>query len=86
MGVRERIFRLLDRGHVDVDPDEFVDLTTVHVGAGPLLVAQLQQAGIDAIGEDAFNPGTQVLSDYRVMVRRRDLASAAEVSDHRGPR
>jgi len=76
---RERIFRLLDRGHYDVDPEEYVDFAVVHVGVGPMLVARLQEAGVEAIGEDTFNPGTQVLSDYRVMVRRRDLETATTV-------
>ena len=46
-----------------------------------MLVAQLLDAGVDAIGEDTFNVGTQVLSDYRVMVRRKDLAVALDISD-----
>lgn len=40
-----------------------------------------QEAGIDAKGHDTFNVGTQVLSDYSVTVRRRDLAAAAQVYD-----
>ena len=44
-----------------------------------MLVSQLQEAGIEAIGEDTFNPGMQVLSDYRVMARRRDLETATTV-------
>ena len=82
MTLRDRLLRLLDRGRVDPDPDEYVDFTVVHVAEGPMLVARLQDAGVDAIGEDTFNPGTQVLSDYRVMVRRRHLAAAAEVAGH----
>jgi hypothetical protein len=79
VGLRERIFRLLDRGSADVDPDEFVEFAVVHVGAGPLLVERLREAGIEATGHDTFNPGTQVLSDYSVSVRRRDLPAAAQV-------
>ena len=81
MNVRERIFHWLDRGSADLDPDEFVEFAVVRAAAGPLLVARLQQAGIDATGHDAFNVGTQVLSDYSVRVRRRDVAAAAEVYD-----
>ena len=81
MGLRDRIFQWLDRGSTDLDQDEFVEFAVVHVGAGPLLVARLQEAGIDATGHDTFNPGTQVLSDYSVSVRRRDLAAAAQVYD-----
>ncbi len=81
MGLRDRILQLLDRGSTDLDPDEFVEFAVVHAGAGPLLVARLRQAGIDANGHDTFNVGTQVLSDYSVMVRRRDLAAAARLHD-----
>lgn len=81
MGLRERIFRLLDRGSADLDPDEFVEFAVVRVGAGPLLVERLREAGIEAVGRDTFNVGTQVLSDYSVSVRRRDLAVAAQVYD-----
>jgi hypothetical protein len=72
---------MLDRGSDDLDPDEFVEFAVVHVGAGPLLVERLRSAGIEAMGKDTFNPGAQVLSDYSVRVRRRDLAAAAHVYD-----
>jgi hypothetical protein len=72
---------LLDRGSDDLDLDEFVEFAVVHVGAGPLLVERLRVAGIEAMGNDTFNPGTQVLSDYSVRVRRRDLAAATHVYD-----
>lgn len=81
MGLRDRIFQWLERGSTDLDQDEFVEFAVVHVGAGPLLVARLHEAGIDATGHDTFNAGTQVLSDYSVNVRRRDLATAAQVYD-----
>ncbi len=81
MGVRERILRLLDRGGHELDPDEFVEFAVVHVATGPLLVERLRAAGIEAVGNDTFNPGTQVLSDCSVRVRRRDLTSAAHVYD-----
>jgi hypothetical protein len=81
VSIRERIFRLLDRGGVEVDPDEFVEFAVVHVGAGPLLVERLRGAGIEAEGHDTFNPVTQVLSDYSIRVRRRDLTAAAQVYD-----
>lgn len=81
MRLREHILRLLDRGTADLDPDEFVEFAVVHVGAGPLLVERLREAGIEAVGHETFNPGTQVLSDYGVRVRRRDLVAAAQVYD-----
>lgn len=84
MGLRDRILQWLDRGSTDFDQDEFVEFAVVHVGAGPLLVARLQEAGIDATGHDTFNVGTQVLSDYSILVRRRDLAATAQVYDGRG--
>ncbi len=81
MSLRDRVFQWLNRGSTDLDPDEFVEFAVVLVGAGPLLVARLQAAGIDAMGDDTFNVGTQVLSDYSVRVRRRDLQAAAHVYD-----
>lgn len=81
MGLRDYILRQLERGSVEVDPDEYVEFAVVHVGAGPLLVERLREAGIDAIGHDTFNPGTQVLSDYSVRVRRRDVPTATQVYD-----
>lgn len=81
MGFRERILRLLDTGDAGLDPDEFVEFAVVNLGAGPLLVERLRQAGIEAEGRETVNPATTVLSDYSVSVRRRDLAVAAEAYD-----
>lgn len=78
VGLRERILRLLDTDGADLDPDEFVEFAVVKLGAGPLLVERLRQAGIDAHGHETVNPATTMLTDYSVSVRRRDLAAAAE--------
>lgn len=76
MGLRDTLMRWLDRGHVDHDPDEWVEVTVVPVSQGPLLIERLRAAGIDATGADTFNVVTQVPSDFRIFVQRRDLAAA----------
>ncbi|MFP5489631.1 MAG: hypothetical protein ACLGHQ_15170, partial [Acidimicrobiia bacterium] len=78
VGLRERILRLLDTDGADLDPDEFVEFAVVKLGAGPLLVERLRQAGIEAHGHETVNPATTMLTDYSVSVRRRDLAAAAK--------
>lgn len=76
MSLRDTLMRWLDRGHVNVDPDEWVEAAVVPVSQGPLLIERLRTAGIDATGADTFNVVTQVPSDFRVFVQRRDLAAA----------
>lgn len=80
MSVRDRLRRLLDRGERIDDPDEYVEFAVVRLERGPMLLDRLHGAGIDAVGDDAFSVATQVRSDYRVLVRRRDLEAATEVS------
>jgi hypothetical protein len=80
MSIRQRILRLLDHGDRVSDPDEFVELAVVNLGAGPMLVERLRRAGIEARGHETVNPATTTLSDYSVSVRRRDLAAAADAS------
>ncbi|MDJ0767713.1 MAG: hypothetical protein QNJ12_02930 [Ilumatobacter sp.] len=79
MSVRTWIERVLGGGAEDADPDEFVEFAVVRITEGPMLVARLQQAGIDAIGDEAFSYVTDSTSQYRVMVRRRDVDTAARV-------
>lgn len=79
MSLRDTLMRWLDRGHVHVDPDEWVEVAVVPLSQGPLLVEQLRAAGIDATGADTFNVVTQVPSDFQVLVQRRDLADAERV-------
>jgi hypothetical protein len=43
---------------------------------GPLLIAKLHDAGIEAIGDETFNVATEVRSDDLVRVRRCDLEAA----------
>lgn len=76
MGLRATLMRWLDRGHVDLDPDEWVEVTVVPVSQGPLLIERLRAAGINATGADTFNVVTQVPSDFRIFVQRRDLVAA----------
>ncbi len=59
--------------------DELCELVTVPSFEGPLLVADLEQHGIRAIGQEAFNVATRVASDARILVRRADLEAAQAV-------
>lgn len=79
MTVRDRFLGWLDRGPDRGDPDEFVELTTVPLRSGPFLIARLQRAGIEAVGDESFEPDGGPRASYRVMVRRRDVQAALAV-------
>lgn len=76
MSFRDVVYRLLDRGRDDADPDEPVEIALVPVSAGPMAVATLRNEGFDASGNETFNIATNVLSDYRIMVPRREAERA----------
>lgn len=80
MGLRDTLMRWLDRGHVTLDPDEWVEITVVPVSQGPLLIKRLRSAGINATGADTFNVVTQVPSDFRIFVQY-DLAATEGALD-----
>ena len=76
MSIRQRLFKLLDRGDVAADPDERIEVALVPIGAGPMTVATLRDEGFDATGSESFNIVTDVLSDYRILVPRRQAERA----------
>jgi hypothetical protein len=76
MTIRQRIENLLTRGSVPDDPDALVEIALVRIGAGPMTVASLCEAGFEATGAESFNIVTDVLSDYRILVPRRQAAEA----------
>ena len=77
MGLRDAFVRMLStRPDEPVDEDEPVELMTVPLFDGPLVVAELDDAGISASAVDAFSVVTQVASDARIMVRRGDIEAA----------
>ena len=94
MTIRQAIERLLNRGSFPEDPDQLVEIGLVPLATGPMTVASLRAAGFDASGNETFNIATDVLSDYRVTVPRRQAADGAaclhelltgETPDRHGP-
>ncbi len=82
MGFRRWFFELLDRGEApEVDPNAPVEVATVPLYEGPLLVAELEAHGIDAVGIESFSIVTETRSLMRVTVRHRDLAAARAIAD-----
>lgn len=64
---------------VPVNGGEMVELVTVPLFDGPLVVAKLRDNGIDATAIEAFSVVTWIASDVRIMVRRSDVGAAREV-------
>jgi hypothetical protein len=81
VGLRASLLRVLSNlpPRRAVNEDELVELITVPLFEGPLLVAQLRSNGIDAKAVDSFNLVTKVASDAQIFVRRGDVDSARAV-------
>jgi hypothetical protein len=76
MTIRETINRLLSGGDRTENPEELTEIAVVPIGTGPMTVAALREAGFDATGAPTFNIVTDVASDYRILVPRREAAAA----------
>ena len=76
VSIRDVVFKLLNRGKDPADPDEPVEVALVPIGSGPMTVATLRGEGFDATGNETFNVATNVLSDYRILVPRREVERA----------
>jgi hypothetical protein len=76
MTIRQTIEKLLTRGSAPEDPDALVEIALVPIGSGPMTVASLRDSGFEATGAESFNIVTDVLSDYRILVPRRQAAEA----------
>jgi hypothetical protein len=76
VSIRDTVHRLLNRGGGSPDPDEPIEVALVPIGAGPMTVATLRSEGFDASGSETFNIVTNVLSDYRIVVPRREADRA----------
>jgi len=80
VGLWRSFVRLLSRGEPpDLDPDELVEVGVVHLHEGPLLIAQLEGEGIEAVGIESYDIATRVRNRMRIMVRRRDVERASRV-------
>ncbi|MEP7114418.1 MAG: hypothetical protein ABI862_14220 [Ilumatobacteraceae bacterium] len=76
MTIRETLEKWLSRGSFPEDPDALVEIALVPIGTGPMTVASLCEAGFQATGAESFSIVTDVLSDYRILVPRRQAADA----------
>jgi hypothetical protein len=76
VSIRDAVYKVLNRGGGSQDPDEPIEVALVPVGAGPMTVATLRDEGFDASGNETFNIVTNVLSDYRILVPRREAERA----------
>ena len=77
MTIRQAIEKLLTRGSVPDDPDAQVEIALVPIASGPMTVASLRDSGFEATGAETFNIATDVLSDYRILVPRRQAVEAS---------
>jgi hypothetical protein len=76
VSIRDVVYKLLNRGKDSADPDEPVEVALVPIGSGPMTVATLRGEGFDASGSETFNIATNVLSDYRILVPRKEVERA----------
>ncbi|CAB4873810.1 unannotated protein [freshwater metagenome] len=76
MGVLQRFYAMLSRGE-PADPDELVEVALVRIASGPMTVARLCSEGFHAVGNETFNIVTNVCSDYRILVPRREADGAS---------
>jgi len=67
-----------------MDPDALIELVVVPLASGPMLLAALEQRGIDAVGIESFDVVTETRSLMRIMVPRSEFAAASEVADQLG--
>jgi hypothetical protein len=77
VGLRTWLVDLLSRGEMrEPDPDEIVEVDNVPLSEGPLTIAALREAGVDATMVEAFHAPTASTTRARIMVRRRDAGAA----------
>lgn len=81
MSLRDSLVRLLSRGTPKLDENEVMEIGVVPLPSGPMLVAQLRDRGFDATGLESFNLVTEVRTDYRIFVPRREAAAAIAALD-----
>lgn len=81
MSWRERLSTLFVSGTFEEDPDEPVEIGVVPIGKGPIVMTQLEEAGFNAGGHEAFNIVTNVSSGFRIFVPRHQSAEAASLLD-----
>ncbi len=81
MGLRASLFKMLNRGSAEADPDEVIEIANVPLPSGPMTVASLCREGFDAVGVEAFSVTSKTLNRYSIMVPRRQAADATAKLD-----
>ena len=79
MSIKDWLMGLLSRGEApEPDPNALVEVENATLIDAPMIIAALNDQGIDASSVDAFDPVT-ALTRTRIMVRRSDLPAAREL-------
>jgi hypothetical protein len=81
VSLRDSLFRLLNRGATTADENEPVEIGVVPLLRGPMLVTLLRDRGFDASGSETFSVVTDIRSDYRIFVPRREATAATDALD-----
>jgi hypothetical protein len=82
MTVREAVYRWLGRGSSAAeDPEETVEIAIIPLTVGPMTVESLCARGFHASGAPTFNIVTDVASDYRILVPRKEAVEATKCLD-----
>jgi len=81
MTVREAVYRWLGRGTAVEDPEEPVEIAIIPLAVGPMTVESLCERGFHASGAPTFNIITDVASDYRILVPRKESVAATKCLD-----
>ena len=87
MGLRDRLMRWLARGSVEErDPDAIVEVGEFMLHEGPMLIAALERAGIQAHGVEAWDLVTKSTTRMRIFTRAADATRALDVIHASGAR
>ena len=77
--------RWLARGSLDQpDPNAIIEVGEVMLAEGPMLLAALERAGIQAHGVEAWDIVTKSTTRMRIYARAADQARAIDVIQHSG--
>lgn len=58
------------------DPEEPVEIAIIPLATGPMTIETLRAGGFHATGAPTFNIVTDVASDYRILVPRKEAVAA----------
>jgi hypothetical protein len=81
MTVRDAVNRWLSRGSAVDDPDEQVEIAITPLATGPMTIESLCDEGFHATGAPTFNIVTDVASDFRILVPRKEAVAAQKCLD-----